>query len=262
MTQRLPNGLSVSECTVVGSKWVAVLVHGGGWISGDKSVMTKLARYMQDHKVSTVTPEYRLVGIDRTTATTFTVCLAILLTSYISVRRKPIDLVMCFTLLVATVLLANSTSSSEPNHCMSDIGVAVQWTREKFPDCRIILVGHSAGAHLCTLYTAMNSASVDAVVGISGVYTDRYLMRSLLGSVYNQNLGHQYPIYHITRHMPPVLLITAKYDLGFRKDAREYATLLSYAGIDAQHITRSTHHLSITSDHQVGTDIAMWISQL
>lgn len=42
-----------------------VLVHGGGWVGGDPSIMRPLARYLNDNGFLTVNTRYRLSTVDR-----------------------------------------------------------------------------------------------------------------------------------------------------------------------------------------------------
>lgn len=55
-----------------------------------------------------------------------------------------------------------------------DISRAVQWARQHFGRTRrILLAGHSSGAHICMMALLNHAAAVDGVIGLSGPYNIR-----------------------------------------------------------------------------------------
>jgi hypothetical protein len=128
---------------------------------------------------------------------------------------------------------------------------------------RILLVGHSAGAHLVSLaatngrylerYGLNPHTVISGVCGISGVYSDQHLIddyrggRALLRSAFglDRDRKHCFPVYSASRNCPPFLLINAEHDYGLQMQARDFCVSLRAAGgfcnmrmvADSNHLT-------------------------
>ena len=117
---------------------------------------------------------------------------------YYSTRRLELCFVALFCTLIGTLVhaLGQDPVVMHPKH-VDDIAVAIQWTLQhadtfRFDPSRIVLCGHSAGAHLAALLALdptilakvdISVSSIIAVVGISGVYD---LQRIQLQHIPNQ----------------------------------------------------------------------------
>lgn len=186
-------------------RWpVVVFVHGGFWSSGDKSYLEAF------------TGLYGNVGVALAGAG-----IGAVITNYRLLPEATLD------------------------DMLDDVAGAVQWARARVEELggdptRIVLAGHSAGAHLVTLL-GMNPAlltarGVDAVgivgvVGISGVYdveqtiplvSDALRTRVFL-PLFSADPAAQReasPLTHAGAHMTPTLFLVGKPD--YRSCERDY----------------------------------------
>ena len=131
---------------------------------------------------------------------------------------------------------------------------------------RIVLMGHSAGAHLAALialdgryldHHRFDRSALRGIVPVSGVYdlhahidttvfTSADHVREAFGST-EQELLHASPMRYIRPDAPPFLVIVAEEDPpGLRQQGREFADALRDADIDTMFISvKGRDHFSI-----------------
>lgn len=130
------------------SNLLLVIVHGGAWVTGDKSYMASLPPFFASEDISVINMNYRL-------APTY---------------KYPAPLEDIATVLDS--VLDNPQSFHLKNNF------------------KIALLGHSAGAHLTSLYgveeNKYNGPKVDYIIGLSGTYDWVYALehRGLIRSMF------------------------------------------------------------------------------
>jgi len=158
-----------------------------------------------------------------------------------------------------------------PDH-VEDVAKAYKWTCDNIHKYHgdgntIILMGHSAGAHLVTLLALdqsyisdinASSKSVKGVIGMSGVYNLGRLNKFPFANAFyitpmtkTQSKNELYqisPLTHVRKTDFPFLFLNAKIDSHLPKDAQEMTEALARLGVDVIHkVGVSTHHGSIIS---------------
>lgn len=131
---------------------------------------------------------------------------------------------------------------------------------------RIVLAGHSAGAHLAALLAVdaryldavgFDRAALCGVVAISGVYdlaahvdstaiTSAGHVREAFGN-HDAALREASPMHHVARGLPPFLIVVAEDDPAvLREQAREFADALRDVEVNAMFVSiKGRDHLSI-----------------
>jgi acetyl esterase/lipase len=157
-----------------------------------------------------------------------------------------------------------------PAHA-EDCAAAVAWTAANIAarggdPHRIVLMGHSAGAHLAALigvdsryleHHRFDPAAIRGVVPISGVYelpshlettvfTSAAQVREAFGDT-DEQLAAASPQRHVRSGLPPFLVIVAEGDPpGLRQQGRSFADSLRDAGVDVYYISvKERDHFSI-----------------
>lgn len=181
---------------------------------------------------------------------------------------------LCWVVLVLGQLYQHVRHHSYPIP-VHDLADAIRWITSNISSLggdpsRLILIGHSAGAHLLTLLysdlelwsrTECPRASVRALVPISGLYSAA-MMRSyaLYGSLANYIFGHDrdqawdrvFPLEQCIAqpllHWAPTLFLNAQWDIGLGAGTGALVTALSQRG-DTVHWTtfHGVDHFSIVN---------------
>jgi len=186
------------------------LVHGGVWSFGCKQRLAGVAMTLcQFTQCVCVIPEYSLSELNyvllQHVLTADWVCLALL---FVFVRHKKLLFVSMLISIVLTVLILIKlirTSQQKPNHNVhpvhaTDIATCIEWVhtnanRFQADKSRMILIGHSAGAHICALVTLNERFlpqnirnDIRGVIGLSGVYCFFNLQKSIMKHFVNLNV--------------------------------------------------------------------------
>jgi acetyl esterase/lipase len=173
--------------------------------------------------------------------------------------------------IVAVVVNYRLTPSVKSPAHAEDCAAAAAWVREHIgerggdPAC-IVLMGHSAGAHLAALLAVdatylerhgFDRSTIRGVVPISGVYDlEAHLDTTVFTSAEHvseafgdsaEGLRASSPMRFVRAGLPPFLIIVAEEDPeGLRQQAREFADALRDAGVDVYFISiKGRDHFSI-----------------
>ena len=171
-----------------------VYLHGGAWILGDKDQFNSksLCYHFAKHDYCAVSVGYRLTSISNRSITSAFVALTVLLALFgilsVSFHAKMALMGIWIVLVVVFIIIIMNRPRKtfrHPVHAM-DCARSLHFVRKNIhkwggdPN-RIILVGHSAGAHLCALLctnprflarVGMEPRDLLCGVCISGVYND------------------------------------------------------------------------------------------
>jgi acetyl esterase/lipase len=157
-----------------------------------------------------------------------------------------------------------------PAHA-EDCAAAAAWVHEHVATyggdpSKIVLMGHSAGAHLAALlgvdrryldHHGFDHAALRGVVPISGVYelvshvdttvfTSAEHVREAFGKT-DEELAAASPLRYVRAGLPPFLVVVAEEDPpGLRQQAREFADALREADVETFYISvKARDHFSI-----------------
>lgn len=220
---------------------VALVVHGGAWMIGDKKRVHEMCRVITGERgMISVACNYRLSPFPmadiRSMLWWLTVGGTLLLWTLFPNHYM---LVVVYIVAMMTVWLLfvgwcemyvprqEEDSSVVPQH-LEDVDRALQWVTRNIHKYggdprRVILLGHSAGAHLVSLLASKESSSknVLGVVCVSGVYSyarmkeisyGEWLTRCAFGK--RDDYIKNFPIHNISEWTPPHLLLNATDDMS------------------------------------------------
>ena len=282
---------------------LVVIVHGGAWMLGSKETFRGMARHISHELggVTCVVPDYSLSHIDTSllfqsklvmSFIGFQILLLILCRHKRS--RSPI-IVLLFVLFLFVVLAvlvehfvchSSQRSNVHPRH-VCDIAKCITATTANFflgnEPVQIVLVGHSAGAHLCALL-ALNPEylpppifnNIVATVAISGIYSLWEMQRSSTRHLLNKHIfvgmfdedwtqeklgalqqndperwryiTSAWPLFHITNEARKTafLILTSDTDGFLLRHSIAFAQKLQEFGFENKHIHfKNTTHFSI-----------------
>jgi acetyl esterase/lipase len=197
---------------------VVVVIHGGAWMFGNKSDMKEIAQFLVEKlQVVCVVPNYTLSHIDETVLQKILTVEILGLLLLVITAHKRFNVLRMLILFVSLFLIIHfileyvfrgTDQDSETQHPVhvEDIAQCIYWTRlqeEKYqlnPN-RILLLGHSSGAHLASLVTLnkrfLNALDVPVddvikgVIAISGPYSFWRLQESRVRHILNPSVfGH------------------------------------------------------------------------
>lgn len=256
---------------------IVVYMHGGAWIIGDKDQHNsrQVCLHFAEHDCVAVSVSYSLTSLSNRflTSTFLFVTSVLFLLAIVSTFDEKATL-MCVWIILSFLIVLVVIQRHE-NHCqhpchVRDCAAAIRWARDhgaEFggdPQC-IILVGHSAGAHLTALLSCnpmylaevgLQPSDMAGAVCISGVYNDNGLRAggSLASNLLYEAFGDQrtdhvqaFPIHHVEPHRcPPFLLVSAQRDYSLKRQAREFLSTcrLNQVYCDAR-LYPGTNHYSI-----------------
>lgn len=238
-------------------------VHGGGWHLGSRARTRTACEALARRGYVVFSADYGLSTVSRDQASEWVVLVAAACALAAAVAaqqgRAFARVAVAGLLLVAACCcmlarLPRESSGADQMRHVWDVARAVAFVHangHQFghgnPD-RLVLVGHSAGAHLVTLvatngrylerYGLDPHAVVTAVCGLSGVYSDRHLLddyrggKALLRSAFGLGRDHRhcFPVYSASRRCPPLLLVNAEHDYGLGWQARDLCVSVRAAG--------------------------------
>ncbi len=217
---------------------VILLVHGGSWFEGDKSLFTDLAKYWRDKGYAAATMNYRLT---RTAEN--------------------------------NIHPAQVNDISKAVEFISSKSINWQISQEKFA-----LMGHSAGAHLSLLHTYKYDTGnkIKAVISMAGP-TDLTLVQLgspvqaqvvqwLIGTTIQSNpaaYAQASPVTHISASSKPTLVFHGKKDVvvPFQLSADLVARLNQLGVISKLVLYEDTGHEVVNLNHTASflTDCENWL---
>ena len=278
-----------------------VIVHGGAWMIGSKNSFHSMATLMcHEFNAICVVPDYSLSNIDGSAIVNSKVMLLLLLGQCFflmfckhSKQRLVVIALFLFFLILSVLfifvefsLLLWRPHNSHPAH-VRDIARCMQFTfdlyNKEMQNSKIMLIGHSAGAHLCALL-ALNDTylqrdlfdRIAGVVAMSGVYSYWEMQRSgvslfldkyIFVGMFNGNLTPEaleakktndpaqwlyitsaWPLFHVSQTVRRTrfFLLTSDTDFSILQHNVEFAKHLKMCGFPVQHVhIPNTTHFSI-----------------
>ena len=273
---------------------IVICVHGGSWIFGQESDMHDIASYIcTELEVITIAISYRLsvLKLERVVSNIIGAVVCILIVAYLSLQKKEKNNIFIFLIVVIyiVILLSNTNTTTEsrhPNHLL-DVLACIKYiqqninTKIKNADPqRIVLLGHSAGAHLVSLAVTNLKFSgivdvdincIKGVVAISGVYCRETLLKSVflypLDSIVGDGSNDFYPISHISHKTPPFCVIVASGDFSLITHARRFTERLTKYDVKHAYVCSRDSHFSVRegwrgSNQHTGKFVVDFIEQI
>lgn len=240
-------------------------VHGGGWVAGNhKSLEDTCSVLANELDIPALTISYTLAGIDPLIASKLLFAqmavflfLSLLSHSHISIAFI-LACILLTTVILITIVEAHYGKREAHPAQVNDVSKAISYCLDNVAD-KIILFGHSAGAHLCTLVATSDlycdrREDIACVVAISGVYSHTHF-KTITGAIpfvlyksvfKNASPKEIFPILNVDENSPSHLVISAESDFGLRRHAHDYVALLIDNGVYAKWKTyERTNHLNI-----------------
>ena len=245
---------------------VVIVVHGGIWLMGSKQNVGNMCLDLYDNtQCVCIAPNYSLSTIEDLflvralciELTTLTIILFV-------IKDRPLvsvlTIVLVFAILYCLVkLMYVDTKNQHPQHVL-DIAHCVRWVYKNIDKYggdpnKIILLGHSAGAHLVSLLALndkyLHSVDLDrsvikGVVPISGPYSNSRILNNPFIVEIMHHIGlnphsqvdkleyfDAWPITSINPRLsnPPFLLIVAEFDHSIELHTLDFYYALKDAGI-------------------------------
>ncbi len=188
---------------------VVILVHGGAWMIGNKSRLSGVAKTLCDNtECVCVVPEYSLSQLDGIFLQNVIICdWVILIILCILIRKRNMQFfVVCIGLFLTIAIIiylmrrSETRQNAHPAH-VNDIAECIKWvcTNKELniiaDTTRITLLGHSAGAHICSLVVLnkrfLNDSirkNIRGVVCMCGVYSFWLLQKSIMKYAINRGV--------------------------------------------------------------------------
>jgi acetyl esterase/lipase len=221
---------------------VVVVVHGGGWLTGSAESMSDVCASLNENGFTCVAPTYQLSSVDSVflqKLLALSICCASVLL-LLSPSFKQRAMLMVFLIFISVfivthlLVLEDSDLNRHPVHVI-DLCRTLSIIHDNFAnDRKLVLLGHSAGAHLCALIVTNTRFilaepngrlildQIIGVVAISGPYSDQRLSNSLfarhlMSCVFadqREDVVDAFPVYHVHENVCPFLLINAGGDMS------------------------------------------------
>ena len=280
-----------------------VIVHGGAWMLGSKQTFRGMARQIchEFGGATCVVPDYSLSRIDMSCFLQARLVLSIVCFEIVCLllcrskkKRHGTMYVLLFLifLLVFVAIVVEMSCNTNANHTnahpkhVQDVARCIEFTcahiMPKKP-LKIVLLGHSAGAHICSLLSLNPDflvpslfQSVVGTVAISGIYsfwemqrssTRHFLNRYIFVDMFDETLTPEtlailasknrqkwdyirsaWPLFHVTAQTRkvPFLVLTSDTDFFILQHSIVFVKALEQCGFSTEHIHfKNTTHFSI-----------------
>lgn len=278
---------------------IVVIVHGGAWMIGSKDSFHAMAKQIcHEFGVTCIVPDYSLSNIDCSTLVKSKMSLFLVVAQVIFIlfckRSKQRVVILTFLLLflllfivciiVEWTLFSWRSKNSHPTH-VRDVAQCIRFVTTSFQTqtSKIVLIGHSAGAHMCSLL-ALNDMylekklfdQISGVVAISGVYSywdmrrsfaSIFLNKYIFVDMFTEDLNQEtldakknsdpaqwlyitsaWPLFHVNDLVRKTrfLLLTSDTDFSILKHSVNFERALKQHNFPVQHIhVPNTTHFSI-----------------
>lgn len=249
-------------------------VQGGGWRRGDRrwrhSLYSNVGWTLAEQGFVTAVVSYRLSDLALSTLVLYTAVAGAILSGILTTRLATwlafvVGCGVAAAALAVRLLFFRGEVVKHPSH-VEDVAAAVAWMGTNAPrfggnPSNMVLMGHSAGAHLGLLavcdpaylrrarFPASAGARIVACVGVSGVYSGAMLYGSCIGRLiyFLPAFGHRaraddaFPLEQLRaagsapEAFPPAfLLVNAATDLGLDKHTDVMQQRLEHAGASTE----------------------------
>lgn len=225
-----------------------VCVHGGAWMIGSTDRIKEECVELQKEGFHVVAPRYTLISPTKLHSQTIVMTFAAFMVAFSLTSNSP-TIMFFLTMTTMSIIWLLFDKVEEDLTQESEIIDIVRESREKYSK-NIILMGHSAGAHLAALVGCRLMRDVCGVVCISGVYSGERLRSTgvgqvLIRSVFNENVTTRMPINQVTADTPPHFLINASWDWDLPLHSQDYANWLLSNQVYVQHQYYDGNHFSL-----------------
>lgn len=252
---------------------VILFIHGGAWMLGDKITTRSVCTQMAQWGYVVASCNYQLSPIPRGAIRQFIIWyggLGLLLMLSMDFEEYWVVLfavgMFCLLVVFHTWCLIKTRDQTTSNMASAehirDVNQAMTWLKGNVhryggDSSKIIVMGHSAGAHLAALLA--QTWDVKAAVCISGVYSFRRLREVPLGTYLVQcAFGHSedylthFPCDRLGAEtletLPPHLLLNARYDLTLIRHTWDFHTRLRTLHVPVSSLSFPGTHFSIMRD--------------
>lgn len=236
-----------------------IMLHGGAWFSGNPRAMIPIARYLNDAGFTVITPQYSLGVINPVYGTVNVILLMLLL--YMSLNLSWYCFLFGLLSAIVTYIYIRLSWRNGVIEPLMDIADLLKFLKYE----KVILMGHSAGAHLASLYATLSKAdNISGVVCLSGVYSDKYNMNTSVGQFLAHNIQFMrdpYPIYHVDGTKRRWLIVNCQLDSGLKRDARDFTVALIESGhsVTVKYLEQS-NHLSCIRSNETFDIVLSWLN--
>ena len=234
----------------IGNKDVCVIaLFGGMWILGSPNKIKEECVELQKEGFHVVAPHYSLVSLSKLQSQTIVLAFAAFLVAFSLTSNSPTMMFLITVTGMVIIWLLLEQREDEVKQ-IDEIIDTVRYAQEHYSK-NIVLLGHSAGAHLAALVGCrLMKDEIKGVVCLSGVYSDKRLEstgvgQTLISAIFNENVTSEMPIYQVTEASPPHFLINASWDWDLPLHAQDYSTWLKTNGIYAKHKFYKGNHFSL-----------------
>ena len=239
---------------------VIIVLHGGAWFLGDKSVAKEMSEHFMNEKCVVVTPCYRLSNFSNGNINTL-LCFETILLSVLAFLSKEstrivlVILLLLFTFLIITFAVSKPRAIVQHPVHANDVSEVVAWVAQNIEQYggdvdNIFVLGHSAGGHLASIVSCnpkylrrvnLPVSTIKGTICISGVFSDVRMKQSRLGTeILNNAFGDRvsyvdaFPIHHTQPNTPPHLLLNAATDYSLKRHTLDLFFALRAQGVYVQ----------------------------
>lgn len=259
--------------TVKNSTLVPVVfyIHGGAWHLGNKTNAQPPCRLMASKGYVTVAPSYPLSSMSNSQIeVALTVVLGLMLVlavTTINTAQLMLVLILTAGLVMFVVLLwmyVPRENVQHPQH-VQELARTFKWTVDHISEYggdpnRIFVMGHSAGGHLASLLSTnfhylkeagVSHETVKGCIAISGVYSDKRMQQTRLGSQLllnafgdHEDYSDAFPIYNLSAQTPPFLLLNAGLDASLKRHTLDFHNRLRRNGtfVETSYFDYTNHY--------------------
>lgn len=225
-----------------------VCIHGGAWIIGSPNKIKEECFELQKAGYHVVAPHYSLVPSAKLYNQSIVLAFAAFMISFSLTSNAPtIMFFITFTALVIIWLLIDQ--KEDDIRMVDEIIDTVRYASANYSP-NVLLLGHSAGAHLAALVSCRLTNEIAGCICLSGVYSGKRLESTgvgqmLIRAVFNENVTSEMPINQVTSKAPPHFLINASWDWDLALHAQDYAAWLLDNGVYVRHRYFDGNHFSL-----------------
>lgn len=250
---------------------VLYYIHGGAWHFHNKQITAEMAQIIGSENIVFVAASYRLSSFCNfhTEIVIISVLVLIMLLTIISHNYYQLSSVWLLALpLILLELYVHYNGSNTPKwfhpYHIEDVARNLKWIYNNINKYngdynKIVVMGHSAGAHLATLLSTnlfflhqqhLPNNVIKGCIGISGIYTDKRLSQFWYGMLLRNSVFgssgvyyDSFPIYNVGSYTPPTLLLSADNEMGLKRQTYDYHYTLKQKGVWVRtiHVPNTSH---------------------
>lgn len=271
--------LDIFSNTSFSMKPVVVCVHGGGFISGNRSLMHSIASEMRKSGMVAVCPQYRLSQPDKIEWRNLILILSIACLMYRLTSSLSLFIVaICFLILKLLTMVVLNTIVKHPDH-VNDVARAISYVVNNSKSFgvdpnKVFLLGHSAGAGIVGLISlnnqylknvGMTRSILKGTVLLSPITSQFALSTNIIVKKTIDTMIHPRTVtqeaysnsFSITSIMPsdlqtpPMLVVTGAIEASIHDHALDFIMSMHDAGNTISYYqSKKNNHISIRKNWQ------------